>query len=72
MKVHMHTILWKRYTRVAVFPHTCSWLTIQAHLGLAPNTLDAYGRALEDYLAFSASRSCPVENATRELCTFMN
>jgi integrase/recombinase XerD len=51
---------------VAQSPHARSWLTIQAHLGLAPNTIDAYGRALEDYLAFSASQAIIPESAHRD------
>ncbi len=62
----MNDILWERYERVALLPYARSWLTIQANLGLAANTLDAYGRALEDYLAFSARCSLLVEAATRE------
>lgn len=43
-----------------------AWLQIQAHLGLAPNTIDAYGRALEDYLRFCHRQSIGVEAATQE------
>ncbi len=42
------------------------WLGIEANLGLAPNTIDAYGRALEDYLAFSATAAVDIPNANRE------
>jgi site-specific recombinase XerD len=35
-------------------------------LGLAPNTIDAYGRALEDYLLFSEPSHTEIDFATRE------
>lgn len=61
----MADICWERYQLVAQSPHARSWLTIQAHLGLAVNTIDAYGRALEDYLAFSARQALAPESANR-------
>ena len=39
---------------------------MQANLGLAPNTIDAYGRALEDYLNFSICHAANVVGATRD------
>lgn len=42
------------------------WLTIQANLGLAANTIEAYGRALEDYLRFSIHRGVDPDSAARE------
>jgi integrase/recombinase XerD len=42
------------------------WLTLQANLGLAPNTLVAYRRALEEYSTFCAHRHLEVRHATRE------
>src|SRR3954451_12124103 len=42
------------------------WLTLQANLGLAPNTLVAYRRALEEYAMFCACRQLEVRTATRE------
>ncbi|HEY0601881.1 MAG TPA: tyrosine-type recombinase/integrase [Herpetosiphonaceae bacterium] len=50
----MSSIRWDRYALVATQPHARAWLAIQANLGLAPNTIDAYGRALEDFFNFSA------------------
>ncbi|MEO7916171.1 MAG: tyrosine-type recombinase/integrase [Dokdonella sp.] len=41
-------------------------MTIQSDLGLAPNTVEAYGRALEDYLVFTAQRMIVLETAGRE------
>jgi hypothetical protein len=31
-------------------PMAVAWLKVQAQLGLAPRTIDAYGRALADYI----------------------
>ncbi len=59
-------VRWERYSLVAQAPATRDWLTMQFNLGLAPNTVEAYGRSLEDYLAFASSRSIEVETATRE------
>lgn len=42
------------------------WLTIQANLGLAPNTVTAYRRALDDYAAFCATEQIDPARATRE------
>ena len=62
----MREIGWERYPRVAQFPMTKSWLQIQWNLGLAANTIAAYGRALEDYLTFCCQQQIEVETATRE------
>jgi integrase/recombinase XerD len=40
-----------RWPVVAHCPAALTWLRIQADLGLAPRTLEAYGRGLADYLA---------------------
>jgi integrase/recombinase XerD len=59
-------ILWKRYPLVSQSIYGQKWLTIQSHLGLSSHTIDAYGRALEDYLTFSHHRQVAVETATKE------
>ena len=46
----MPEISWDKYRRVASQEHMRKWLTIQMRLGLSANTLDAYGRGLEDFL----------------------
>jgi integrase/recombinase XerD len=48
----VHPIRWDRCPLVAADPHARSWLTLQSHRGLAPNTLDAYSRGLERYVRF--------------------
>ncbi|GCF11879.1 tyrosine-type recombinase/integrase [Dictyobacter arantiisoli] len=62
----MNDVRWERYPRVSQTAFVRSWLQIQAHLGLAPNTIDAYGRALEDYLNFCHHHQVVAEAATKE------
>lgn len=65
----MSTVRWERFPLTARNPQAHSWLTIQANLGLAPNTVEAYGRALEDFLSFSNRHNVPPDSATREHIT---
>jgi integrase/recombinase XerD len=62
----MTQMRWERYPLVAQSPYARSWLSMQGNLGLAQIPVDAYGRALEDYLAFSARDSFSPEAATGE------
>ena len=62
----MTEVRWERYPSVAQLPYARSWLQIQGNLGLAPNTIDAYGRALSDYLTFCSRQQIQVETATKE------
>lgn len=48
----VHPIRWDRCPLAGADPHARAWLTLQSHRGLAPNTLDAYSRALERYFRF--------------------
>ena len=61
----MADIRWDRYPRAADLDIARAWLLLQRNLGLAPNTIDAYGRALEEYLAFSATKDVPVITAPK-------
>lgn len=61
----MTAIHWERYPQVSALPSACSWLTIQNDLGLTEATIDAYGRALQDYLTFCADQQVSPEQATR-------
>lgn len=61
----MAEIRWGRYPLVARSARARSWLQIQADLGLAQNTVEAYGRALQDYLAFVERVEIAPETATR-------
>ncbi len=62
----MTDIHWERYPQVAAVPSASTWLTIQHNLGLARNTIEAYGRALQEYLAFCADNHIEPETATRK------
>lgn len=62
----MLTIDWSRYGYVGSLPYPRTWLTIQANLGLAHNTVDAYGRALNSYLTFTVREGFDANLATRE------
>jgi site-specific recombinase XerD len=59
-------IRWERCPLAAKLSETRAWLLLQANLGLAPNTLDAYARAVEQYLAFSAASDVSVVAATKD------
>src|ERR1022692_2257996 len=61
----VHPIRWERCPLVAADLHASSWLTLQSRRGLAPNTLDAYSRALERYLRFLESRNIASSFVTR-------
>jgi len=50
----MMTITWDRYPLVAGDEHARRWLQFTANIGRAANTIDAYGRAVEDHLRFCA------------------
>jgi len=62
----MSVIQWERYPTVAQQSRARTWLTIQANLELAPNTIEAYGGALEDYLTLSQRVAVVPETASRE------
>jgi integrase/recombinase XerD len=61
----LRELRWERYPLLAQQPHARTWLTIQTDLGLAPNTIDAYRRALDDYLRFSARNDVQPDSASR-------
>jgi integrase/recombinase XerD len=55
----------EKFPHIARNDHARAWLTWQSNRGLAPNTLEAYGRGLEGYLMFLRDRAVTVEAATR-------
>ncbi len=61
----MAGVRWDRFPLVDGTPPARTWLQIQADLGLAETTIDAYGRALEDYLRFSERMVFSPDQATR-------
>ena len=61
----MTAVRWARYPLVAACAEARAWLQLQADLGLAGHTVEAYGRALQEYLAFSAQAAVAPETAGR-------
>src|SRR5688500_2307750 len=61
----MRAIRWASYPQVAATGQARAWLEVQALLSLAPTTLAAYGRALEDYLTFCQRAVLPITEATK-------
>jgi integrase/recombinase XerD len=62
----MDEIRWEFYPLVAMNAHGRHWLTLQSQLQLAPKTIDAYGRSLNDFLAFCQQSGIVPETITRE------
>ena len=62
----MPEIRWEFYPLVAQQELARTWLTMQSNLQLAPATIDAYGRNLNDYLAFCSKHNLLPETLTRE------
>ncbi|MDH3676638.1 MAG: tyrosine-type recombinase/integrase [Anaerolineae bacterium] len=62
----MESIQWNRYQQVASIDWAGSWLTMQYNLGLASATIDAYGRALQDYLTYCVNQNIEPKTAKRE------
>jgi len=48
----MTTVQWQRYPQAAQHSIVRAWLSFKANLGLSPNTIDAYARAVDDYLRY--------------------
>jgi integrase/recombinase XerD len=59
------SIEWFRYPFVAADALAKEWLTTETLLGLAPNTLDAYARGLNDFLQFCQKADILPTTATR-------
>lgn len=59
------SIEWFRYPFVAAHDLARQWLTTETLLGLAPNTLDAYARGLDDFLGFCQRAAIEPVTATR-------
>jgi integrase/recombinase XerD len=62
----MTEIHWEQFPLVGRHELARIWLQRQAYLQLAPTTIDAYGRCLNDYLRFCAQHSVQPEALTRE------
>ncbi|WP_370193264.1 tyrosine-type recombinase/integrase [Streptacidiphilus sp. MAP5-52] len=50
----MVLVMWSRFPLLAEHEHARRWLQYTANIGRAVNTVDAYGRAVEDHLRFCA------------------
>jgi integrase/recombinase XerD len=55
----------EKFPLIATHSHAREWLKWQWNRGLAPNTLEAYGRGLEGYLRFLGGLDIKAERATR-------
>ena len=58
-------IEWFRYPFVAAHDLAKTWLITGTLLGLAPNTLDAYARGLDDFLGFCQRAGISPMTATK-------
>lgn len=56
-------VRWERYPHVGMVKTAREWLSFCEKRGLAANTIDAYGRALDDFLSFRADAA--LEQTTR-------
>jgi integrase/recombinase XerD len=62
----MNTICWQAYPFVDQTELARTWLEIQSRLQLAPKTIDAYGRSLNDFLKFCTKQAIEPAGVTRE------
>lgn len=62
----MAEVQWERYPSLAGVEMARRWLQIQADLGLARNTVEAYGRGLEEYFRFVQALRLDYETVRHE------
>jgi integrase/recombinase XerD len=62
----MHVIQWARCPFIAKNDYARRWLQSVADLGHARNTVEAYGRAVEEYLSFTKGLGVAVADARRD------
>src|SRR5712692_991181 len=65
-EVDMNEVRWEFYPLVAQTTTARTWLELQQRLQLAPKTIDAYGRGLNDFLAFCGKHEISPTTITRE------
>jgi integrase/recombinase XerD len=51
----MTLVCWRHFPHVVSYEHARRWLQFTANIGRARNTIEAYGRALDDHLGFCGS-----------------
>lgn len=57
---------WELYPLLSDHERARAWLSMQHNLRLAPNTVEAYARSLEDYLSFCERKDIEPEGVGRE------
>src|SRR5260370_22111106 len=62
----MNTICWQAYPFVDQTELARTWLEIQSRLQLAPKTIDAYGRSLNDFPNFCTKQAIEPAGVARE------
>ena len=56
----------EQFPTIATCNPAQKWVQLQSDFGRAPHTIDAYTRALEDYLSFCSRQAVHAETAKRE------
>ena len=64
--MNLEDIRWDRYPAVAEQAMARRWIENQVLLGMAPNTVDAYARAVQDFLVFCEQAGVSATEATRD------
>ena len=59
-------IRWDRYPAVAEHAMARRWVESQVLLGMAPSTVDAYARSIQDFLVFCKQAEVLANEATRD------
>jgi len=62
----LEDVRWDRYPAVAGHDMARRWIETQVLLGMAPNTVDAYARGVQDFLAFCEGARILATEATRD------
>ena len=62
----MSDVSWERFPAIAACIPAQKWVQLQSDFGRAPHTVEAYTRAMEDYLSFCSRQVVHAETAKRE------
>jgi len=63
--MNLEDIRWDRYPAVAEHAMARKWIETQVLLGMAPNTVDAYARSVQDFLVFCEKAGISATGASR-------